>query len=99
MPLHFIMRDGLDIELPVVVAKGGLIQIEAQIAARTANNDGLDFAAVEVDGIQIAIRADEILAVYSEDEARSISVRHSKNSKRLRVERDGAGRVVGINPA
>ena len=99
MPLHFIMRDGLDIELPVVLGERGLIDLQAQIAMRTANDDGLDFAALEVDGIHVAIRADEILALYSEEEAQSINVRHTTNNKRLKVERDSHGRLVGINPA
>jgi len=99
MPLHIVMRSGLDIELPVVLGERGLVDIQAQIAARTANDDGLDCAGREADGIQIAVRADQILAGYSEDEARSISVRHTKTNKHLKVERDSHGRLVGINPA
>ena len=99
MPLHFVMRDGLDIELPVVLGDGGLVDLQVQIAMSAENAEGLDFVPLEVDGMRVAIRADEILAVYSEDEARRISVRHSKNNKRLKVERDGHGRLVGINPA
>lgn len=82
-----------------MLGEGGLVDLQVQIAMRTHNDEGLDFAGLEVDGIRVAIRADEIVAVYSEDDAHCISVRHSKNNKRLKVERDGHGRLVGINPA
>ena len=49
--------------------------------------------------MRIAIRADELVAFYSEDEAGQISVRNTDKRGGLRVWRDGNGRVGGVVPS
>jgi hypothetical protein len=101
MPLHFIMRDGLDIELPVVLGDGGLVDLQAQIAMSSRYRaEGMDMVPLEVDGMRLAIRADDIVAFYSEDEAGRISLRHTGSSdKHVKIQRDDRGRIAGISPA
>ena len=53
---------------------------------------------LDVKGTRIAIRADDIVAFYSEDEAGAITVRRT-TEKRMRVDRDRNGNVAGISPA
>jgi hypothetical protein len=99
--LHFITRD-LDITLPVTLKDGALTDLQVQIAMSAqhrADGMSLDFVPLEVDGLRIAIRADELVCIYSEEEAGRITVRSTSNEKRMKVDRDRNGDIAGISPA
>jgi len=49
--------------------------------------------------MRLAIRADDIVAIYSEDKAGAITVRYHGNEKRMKVDRDCNGDIAGISPA
>ena len=87
--LHFLMVNGLDIELPVVLGPGGLADLD-----RSELSD--EYLTLEAKGCRVALRADDIVCFYSEGKTGTVTVRHRGNEKRTRVERDRTGAIAGM---